>query len=240
MCAKSWRHSTWRPSLSCSLTTNWFHVFSGCKVFLKTRAAEKTCNQFCVCVHLHFKLASPHVAAIFLLVISCRIGVRSIRLLSLFQDSCGWENPKPISCFFIIIGWFSVKEIQSDLHSGVHWQNHVAEHGTALSADHCLSTRSPLSTYFYNHLAHLVLTSKVGVTARGGHPYLSCKQARFISSKLVLHHYEISKNVRNLRKRLASLSHVAVQTHLQQWAYQKHNVGFITAVHIAFSQISRI
>jgi len=35
-----------------------------------------------------------------------------------------------------------VKEIQSDLHSGVHWQNHVAAHGTALSADHCLSTSS--------------------------------------------------------------------------------------------------
>ena len=62
---KSWRHSAWRPSLSCSLTTNWFHVFSGCKVFLKTRAAEKTCNRICVCVHLYCKLASPHVAAIF-------------------------------------------------------------------------------------------------------------------------------------------------------------------------------
>ena len=98
VCAKAqkgWRHSTWRPSLSCSLTTNWFHVFSGCKVFLKTRAAEKTCNRFCVCVHLHFKLASQHVAAIFLSqVISGRIGVWSIRLLSLFQDSCDRENPK--------------------------------------------------------------------------------------------------------------------------------------------------
>ena len=65
VCAKGWHHSTWRPSLSCSLTTNWFHVFSGCKVFLKTRAAEKTCNRFCVCVHFHLKLASQHVAAIF-------------------------------------------------------------------------------------------------------------------------------------------------------------------------------
>ena len=37
---------------------------------------------------------------------------------------------------------------------------------------------------------------QVGVTVGGGHPYPR--------SKLVLHHYEISKNVRNLRKKLAS------------------------------------
>ena len=115
-----------------------------CSFGLNTHSSDvQWRHRFCVCVHLHFKLAPQHVAAIFFSQsFLCRIGLWSIRLLSLFQDSCGRENPKPISCFFIIIGWFSVKEIQSDLHSGVHWQNHVAAHGTALSADHCRSSLS--------------------------------------------------------------------------------------------------